>query len=43
MLRSDREREREKGDDILEEKRHLRNSFRILLRGVLLKPTPGKS
>ena len=36
-------REKEKGEEILEEKEHLRNGFRILLRGVLLKPTPGKS
>ena len=40
-------REKEKGEEILEEEKHMRNvlrsGFRVILRGVLLKPTPGKS
>ena len=42
-------REKEKGEEILEEKKHLRNGlrfyrgYRALLRGVFLKPAPGKS
>ena len=40
-------REKEKGEEILEEEKHLRNvlrsSFRVILRGVLLKPHQAKA